>query len=215
MLIDISYPYTSSMSIYPNNPLFEIKQIQKIERGDGANVSSVSLGTHTGTHIDAPSHFILGGKTIDEIPLELMNGCAKLIDLSKNEEITKELLAGWDINKGDIVILKTDNSNIFHCDVVLEDYVTLNYEAAEYLAEKKVKMVCIDYMTIERPKAKRVLGKSIHGILLSNNVLIGESLNLTEAREGEYQLYCFPINILGADGAPVRMVLSKKAEDSK
>ena len=207
--IDVSFTYYSDMAIYPNNPDFSIQRVQDLEKGDKANVSMISMGTHTGTHIDAPSHFILGGKSIDEIPLEDMNGIAKVLDLRGYDGISKELLTGYDIGRGDIVILKTDNTEVFQGNKVLEDYVTLDYHAAEYLAEKKIKMVCIDYMTIEIPRARRILGKSVHSILLGNGVLIAEALNLAKAEEGIYQLYCFPLNIIGADGVPVRIVLSK------
>lgn len=145
---------------------------------------------------------------MDQIPLEAMNGTAKLLDLQGNKIITKELLENYEICAGDIIILKTDNSKVFHGDIVLNDYVTLDYEAAEYLVWKKIKMVCIDYMTIERPREKREQGRSVHSILLSNQILIAEALNLSNVEKGNYQLYCFPLNIVGADGASVRMVLS-------
>lgn len=207
MLIDVSYPYIDSMAVYPNNPKFSIQRVQDLEKGDSASVSLITMGSHTGTHIDAPSHFISGGKTLDQIPLQAMNGVAKVFDLRGNGEITKKVLANYGILSQDIIILKTDNSNVFHGDIVLDDYVTLDYEAAEYLVQKGIKMVCIDYMTIERPREKRVSGKSVHNIFLSNEILIAEALNLTGVEQGMYQLYCFPINIEGADGAPVRMVL--------
>ncbi len=209
MLIDVSYPYTDFMAVYPNNPKFSIQRVQDLEKGDSVNVSLITIGSHTGTHIDAPSHFISGGKTIDQIPLEDMSGTAKVLDLQGNEEITEKLLSRYDIDSGDIIILKTDNSKTFHGDVILKDYVTLNYEAAEYLASKEARMVCIDYMTIERPRAKRIAGKSIHNILLSKEIPIVEMLDLTHVEEGIYQLYCFPVNIAGADGAPARVVLFK------
>ena len=209
MLIDVSYPYTENMAIYPNNPEFVLKRVQDLERGDSANVSSITIGTHTGTHMDAPSHFIAEGKTIDQLPLEAMTGVAKLLDLLGNEEITRDVLMKYDIEANDIIILKTDNSKVFHGDIILADYVTLDYMAAEYLVEKKIKMVCIDYMTIERPRAKRVVGKNIHDILLSKEILIAEALDLASVTEGTYQLFCFPINIVGADGVPTRIVLSK------
>jgi len=207
MFIDVSYTYKETMGIYPNNPKFSCNKVQSLENGDGANVSEIVIGTHTGTHIDAPSHFIKGGKTIDQIPLEQMNGKAKLFDLQGNSEIARELLQKYDIEAGDIIILKTDNSKHFHMDAILEDYATLNYEAAEYLVEKKIKMVCIDYMTIERPRHKRVNGKSVHSILLSNDILIAEALKLHDINEGLYNLHCYPINVENADGVPVRIVL--------
>lgn len=207
--IDVSFPYRKDIAIYPANPEFIIERVQDIGKGDRANISLISMGSHTGTHIDVPSHFVKGGKTIDQLTLDEMNGVAKLFDLRGYGEITKELLEKHDINQGDIIMLKTDNSKMFHCDTVLNDYVTLDYKAAEYLVKKNIKMVCIDYMTIERPKQKRIQGISIHNILLSQEILIAETLKLDRVEEGEYQLFCFPLNVVGADGVPVRIVLGK------
>lgn len=214
MYIDVTFPYYKDMAIYPNNPEFRIKRVLDIKKGCGANVSLISMGSHTGTHIDAPSHSIEGGKAIDQLELEEMNGVAKLLDLREHGEITKQLLEKYDIHQGDIIILKTDNSEIFHCDIVLNNYVTLDYEAAEYLAVKRIKMIGIDYMTIERPREKRVYGKSIHEILLSRGVLIAETMKLDCVEEGEYQFFCFPLNIVGTDGAPVRIVLKNLKNNS-
>lgn len=212
MLIDVSYPYIETMAIYPNNPEFKMMRVQSLEEGNGANVSLITIGTHTGTHIDAPSHFVQGGKTIDQIPLEVMNGAAKVFDLQNNAEITKDLLMKCDIEAEDIIVLRTDNSKNFRGDVVLADYVTLDYEAAEYLVERKIKMVGIDYMTIERPRGKRVAGKSVHNILLSKGIIIAEALDLAQINEGKYRLYCFPLNVVGADGVPARIALSRDGE---
>lgn len=210
MLTDISFPYSDTMAIYPNNPTFSIRRVQDLAKGDGANVSLIAMGSHTGTHIDAPGHFIVGGKTIDQLPLEAMNGTAKVFDVRGNHEITAELLSRYEIEAGDIVVFKTDNSEAFRGDTVLTDYVTLDYEAAVYLAEKQVKLVGIDYMTIERPRAKRISGQNVHTILLSREVLIVETLDLSKVEEGSYRFYCFPLNIIGADGVPVRVAVSNE-----
>lgn len=209
MLTDISFSYKSTMAIYPNNPGFSIQRVQDLEKGDGANVSLITMGSHTGTHIDAPAHFIAGGKTIDQLSLEAMNGIAKVFDMRGNAEITKTLLNRYEIYAGDIIILKTDNSKAFRGDVVLADYVTLDYEAAAYLADREVKLVGIDYMTIERPRLKRIPGQSVHTILLSREVLIIEALDLSKLEEGIYQLHCFPLNVTGADGVPARVAVSE------
>lgn len=209
MLIDISFPYNSMMAIYPNNPPFSIRRVQDLEKGDGANVSLISMGSHTGTHIDAPAHFIVGGKTIDQLHLETMNGIAKVFDVRGNREITRQLLNRYEIEAGDIVLFKTDNTEAFCGDTVLVDYVTLDYDAAKYLTDRKVKLVGIDYMTIERPRAKRIKGQNVHNILLSGGVLIVEALALSKVGEGSYRFYCFPLNIVGADGVPVRAAVSE------
>ena len=207
MPTDISYMISSDMAVYPGNPFFRMNEIQSIKAGDSANVSEIILGTHTGTHIDAPSHFIDGGMTIDEIPLDRMNGKAKVIDVTGHGDIDKGFLSGCGIEADDILLFKTDTSLRWNCDSILGEYPTLTYEAAEYLAKKKIKMVGIDYLTIERPRGKREDGRSVHKSLLGQGVLICEALNLRDVVPGEYVFYCLPLKLNGADGCPVRAVL--------
>lgn len=204
--IDISYPMYTGMVIYPGNPDFRIERVHEIDEG-GSTVSRVIFGTHTGTHIDAPSHFIPGGTTIDKIPLERMNGKAKVFDVTGFDEIDIKLLDGTDIQKDDILLFRTDNSLRWSCDRILDKYVTLTYDAADYLTQCGIRLVGIDYLTIERPRCDRVEGRSIHKTLLEKNILICEALNLKDVFEGEYTFYCIPLNILNADGCPVRCVI--------
>ncbi len=205
--IDISYQMSENMAIYPGNPGFGIGQAQSTSRGDAANVSLISLGSHTGTHIDAPFHFISGGAALDEFALDDMCGRAKVIDATGCSDIEAEMLAGTGIEKGDILLFRTDTSLIWNCDSILDDYVTLTYEAADYLAQKGVKLVGIDYLTIERPRGRRTAGRSVHKSLLGAGVLICEGLKLRDVAPGEYEFFCFPLNIKGLDGCPARCAL--------
>ena len=206
-LIDISFPYKEGMGIYPDNPQYEISKIKSIETGDNCNVVKISLGSHTGTHVDSPSHVIPNGKSIDEITLETMNGKARVVDMMGKPEIGLEELRNKKILQGEIVLFKTDNTVHYRGDNVLQEYVTLTYDAAKYLADTEVKLVGIDYMTIERPRKTRESDKSVHKTLLEKGVLVLESLNLIEVYEGNYRLHCYPLNIIGSDGSPVRAVL--------
>lgn len=205
--IDITYPFSEEMAIYPGNPLFSMKAHKDIESGDSCNIKQICMGTHTGTHIDAPNHTIEGGKTLEQIPLESMNGKAKVLDFTEKKEICVKDLENKEIDGCKIILLKTDNSVNYSGSHALTEYTTLDYEAAEFLAEKEIQMIGIDYMTIERPRGKRVTGKSIHQILLSRDICILEGINLRETPEGEYKLCCLPLRLTGADGAPVRAVL--------
>lgn len=211
--IEISYPINSNIAIYPGNPEFKLERELSIEKGDSTNVSLIRIGSHTGTHIDAPNHIFTDGPSLDLIPLERMNGRAKVFDVSGYKEINYTILKDFNIELDDIVLFRTDNSLKWSCDGVLDDYVTLTYESADYLAEKRIKMIGIDYMTIERPRAKREIGKSIHKKLLSNNVLILESLNLKNICIGEYELFCLPPLIEGLDGCTVRVVLQQTVDE--
>lgn len=208
-LIDISYPYDVGMVVYPGNPEFNIEKIRAFEKGDNFAITGFSLGSHTGTHIDAPAHMIEGGQTIDELPLEAMNGSAKVIDFTNKKDISAADIEMANIESDSIVLFKTDNSFCFQEDGTLDEYVTLTYDAAELLAKKNIKTVGVDYMTIERPKRKRVANKSVHSSLLSKGILIIETLNLKDVEAGDYMIHCFPLNIIGADGCPVRVVLER------
>lgn len=210
--IDISYHINNKMAIYPNNPEVNLEKVSDISAGNKTNVTRICLGSHTGTHIDAPSHFLRDGLTIDQIPLDRLNGKAKVIDATNRNEIDVYFLRSLNIEKDDILLLKTDNSYCWSCDRILDDYVSLSYDAAEYLVQKKIKLVGVDYLSVERPKIKRSIGISVHKILLEKNVLICEGLNLKVAVEGDYDFLCFPLCIDGLDGCPVRAVLSQKID---
>ncbi len=208
--IDVSFPYYEGMAIYLGNPSYEREVVQDVSRGDSATVSKITMGTHTGTHIDAPLHVFKDGKSVDQIPLERMNGRARVVDLRGIGEISVERLGAERLCRDDIVLMKTDNSERYQGTQVLSDYVTLTYEAAEYFVEIGVKMVGIDYMTIERPRGKRMEGKSIHRILLGADVVIAEGLDFRSAGAGVYEMICLPLCLKGADGAPTRMLLRKR-----
>lgn len=205
--IDISYPIDNDIAIYPGNPAFDLERVQDIDCGDSVRISMISMGSHTGTHIDAPSHFIENGENLDTIPLERMNGKATVVDATNISDIDVELLQSIDIDRDSILLFKTNNSVVWECDSILNDYVTLTYEAADYLAEKKIKLVGIDYLTVERPRSKRIEGKSVHRSLLGNEILICEALKLKDISAGEYEFICLPLKIRGTDGSPVRCVL--------
>lgn len=206
--IDISFPYHEGMAIYPRNPEYVCHKVQDVACGDSATVSRIQMGTHTGTHIDAPSHVFRDGKSIDQIPVERMNGRARLLDLRGMKDITEERLKREGLHVDDIVLLKTDNTERYLGIHVLSDYATLTYEAAAYLAGIGIKMVGIDYMSIERPREKREMGKSVHRALLGAGIVIAEGLDLRGADAGVYEMMCLPLCLRGADGAPARMALA-------
>ncbi len=202
-IYDISRNIAEDTTVWPGDPATLIKKIYSFENGDGVNAGAIKMGMHTGTHVDAPLHYIKNGKSVDELDLSYFVGCAKVFD-TYLELISLEYVRGLDIEKGDIILFKTSNSKISDNEQFREDYVALSFEAAEFLAEKKVKTIGIDYLSIESYSDKN---GAVHKLLLEKEIALIESLNLKDVKEGRYFLSCLPLKIRGAEASPVRAVL--------
>lgn len=203
-MYDITLPLSEKLLTYPRNPDFKIKQISFLSKGDSSNLSKIVCGTHSGTHIDAPSHFIKGGKTIDKIDIKKFFGKAQVFDLTKIEkEISKKDLYNFDIKKDEIILFKTRNSDLGY-EKFNPDFVGLDDSAAEFLVKKKIKAVGIDYLSIKRKNEKN----KVHNILLENDIIIYEGLYLKKVPKGKYNFVGLPMKIIGADGAPARVILN-------
>lgn len=201
-LVDISLPLSPSSIAYPNNPKVEFQSLPT----QSNVITKITFGSHSGTHIDAPSHAIAGGKTIDEFPIETFHGLARVIDCSKVEESIKVSdLETKNIQKGERILLKTSNSKRGFAEF-FPDFVYLSPEGAEYLAIKEVMLVGIDSLSI---KQKGNPDNSSHTNLLSKKIPILEGLDLSKVEEGEYHLSCFPLKFIGIDGSPARAILAK------
>jgi arylformamidase len=203
---DISVPISPGMVVWPGDPAVSMQRVSKIEAGDNANVTHVALSAHTGTHVDAPYHFLQDGDTLEKIPLNLMLGRAYVLHLPEVDLITAEVLALADIPpRTRRVLFKTRNSEIWARGETefQTDFVALSADGAQYLVDRGVKLVGIDYLSIAPYKESR----PVHEILLQAGVLILEGVNLSEVSQGRYTLYCLPLNLQGVDGAPARAVL--------
>jgi len=203
---DISVSISAEMPIYPGDTHPELKPFASIDQGDLANMLELRLGSHTGTHVDVPRHFLRDGKNLDQVGLDQFWGRAKVFQLSVKEKIDREKLADLDIQANEIILFKTKNSELWDIQEFQRDFIYLTVEAAEYLVEKKVKAVGIDYLSIEKFKSKSHL---THTTLLKNGIVILEGINLKDVSPGEYFLFFFPLKLKGADGSPVRAVLFK------
>ena len=201
-IYDISMPIDHDMAVYKNKE--DKKPILKITRDfaeGGSRESNLSLDLHTGTHLDAPLHMIPGGNAIDKLELNMVVRQCKVFDLTLvQEKITHTDLRDKNIAPGDFLILKTSNSFDKTFD---PDFVYLDQSGAEYLAMRQITGVGIDALGIERNQP----GHNTHKILLSHGIIILEGLRLHHIAEGEYLLCAAPINIAGAEAAPVRAVL--------
>jgi arylformamidase len=203
--IDITVPLRSSMVHWPGDPPVTIERIYDMELGDGNTLSKISMGAHTGTHMDAPLHFINRGTGIDKMPLDITIGRARLIEISDNESIKPEELSRFQIRHGERILFKTRNSyRVWKADSFVEDFVYISDEAALFLAEQGVRLVGIDYLSVGGYKDG---GSYVHETLLGNGVWIIEGLDLSGVGPGEYELICLPLRIVNGDGAPARAVV--------
>lgn len=208
--VDVSVPIRDGMVRWPGNPAVEIVQTEHLERGDPATVSRLSLGVHTGTHVDAPVHFIVRGSGIDSIPLDRLIGPARVLDLGELDSIQPADLAPVDIHPGDRILFKTRNSGRWSETRFRSDYTYLSFDAARYLVERGAWTVGIDYLSI----GDMDHGAETHRVLLTAGVCIIEGLDLSQIAQGGYDLVCLPIRLEGLDGAPARVVLRKRRPET-
>jgi arylformamidase len=202
-LFDISIPLTNELPIYPGDPEFGIEPVLLLEKGDGAAVSRITMGDHSGTHLDAPGHQLPGGATLDAVPLSLLMGRALVADLRGVTEIGARELESLALHGEERLLLKTDNSLLWNRPGFQRGYVALSAEGADYLVGSGIRLVGIDYLSIERFGGD---GR-VHRTLLENGVIILEGLDLSAVSAGIYELVCLPLRIPGGNGAPARAVL--------
>jgi arylformamidase len=205
--IDISVPLRSGMVHWPDNPPVRIERMLDMERGDVANVSKISLGSHTGTHMDAPIHFVRAGEGIDRLPLDATIGRARLIEIQDPVSIKPDELSQHGIGRGERVLFKTRNSSLgWWTQDLIEDYVYVSQEAARYLANREVRTVGVDYLCVS---GFRRDGVETHQVLLGTGIWVIEGLDVGRVEPGEYELICLPLKVEDGDGAPARAILRK------
>lgn len=202
--VDVTVPIRESMVHFPGDPAVELRFAKHLDRGDPATVSQLSFGVHTGTHVDAPAHFIAGASGVDALDIESMNGVARIIELHGCEEITAEDLEPYDLDRGERLLLRTDNSpRCWQTDQFVHDYCHLGMSAATYLAERGIRLVGIDYLSVGRGSE----GPAVHRVLLNAGVVILEGLDLSQVEQGACEIVCLPLKIVGCDGAPARVLV--------
>ncbi|MDD4189559.1 MAG: cyclase family protein [Eubacteriales bacterium] len=203
--IDATLEIKSGMALDEGDPPVEMQILKSIERGDLYNLTAIEMCLHTGTHIDAPKHFFDEGKCIDEISPDFYIGRAKVFEIRGTKSIRLSDVKGLDIEKGDRILLKTDNAEIIGSGEFHKSFVFLTSDAAEYLVEKGIKTIGIDYFSVEEYGSQTF---ETHHTLLSNGVAIIEGLDLRKAAAGIYDLIALPLRIKGGDGSPARVLLS-------
>jgi arylformamidase len=208
-IYDVSVPISEVTPTYPGDPHIEIEQWASLARGDAANVSMLHFGAHTGTHVDAPAHFIEGAGRVCALPLEVLVGRARIIEIADDvRAINAGHITSLELGGATRVLFKTRNSAFWAnmAEGFRTDFTYLAPDAARALVELGVRLVGIDYLSVEQFKAETF---ETHTTLLSNGVVIIEGLDLREVAPGDYELICLPLKLTGGsgDGAPARAVL--------
>src|SRR6185295_11156972 len=206
-IYDVTAPLSSETPTYPGDPRFEIQALHRIEEGSPCNLTRVAFGSHAGTHVDAPSHFLGHGASVDQLPLEILLGKARVVELPVSEKIEREDLEALDLRDDLRVLFKTRMSGQMRQPAFQEDYIYLATEAAVYLAQIGIKLVGIDYLSVEKFGSDDY---PAHHALLSAGVVIVEGLDLSEVEPGEYEMACLPLRIVGGEGAPARVILRSR-----
>ena len=206
MIYDVSVPIDNGMPVWPSDPPVKLTPRAHPSR-DGSHtvrVTSIEMGSHTGTHIDAPHHFVSGGQKLHEIPLDWLVGDTTVVHIPGVRSIARDHLEKLDWTGVQRVLFKTDNSARWADGEFHKDFVFLEPQAAEFLVERGLRLVGIDYLSIDAFGSK---SHPTHFVLLPNNIVVLEGLNLSQVSPGRYHMVALPLNLQDADGAPTRVIL--------
>jgi arylformamidase len=207
-IIDVSLPIGPELLTWPGDPGIRIDPAKRIDRGDSSNVSELHLGSHTGTHIDPPVHFLPGDRAIDGVDLGVFFGPAMVADLGEADRIGPGELHGLNLPGGtERLLCRTRNSELWARLPDLEfpgDYVAVTVEGARWIVDRGIRLVGVDFLSVEKSGSP---GHPVHTTLLEGGTIIVEGLNLSQVEPGPYTLACFPLRITGGDGSPARAVL--------
>jgi len=204
---DLTLTISPDIPVWPGDPSVDLQRVSKLEDGANANVSHITMGVHTGTHVDAPFHFFENGQTVEDMPLSTLMGRAYVVHLKDSIElITAEVLDDADIPpRTKRVLLRTSNSGYWAKGNLpfQENFVAIDEGGADYMVKRGVKLVGVDYLSVAPFKNSA----PTHKILLGAGVVVVEGLNLSMVSQGRYNFYCLPLKLAGSDGAPARAIL--------
>lgn len=208
MIIDVSLGIGPDMLTWPGDPPVEVDPAKRLAKGDAANVSELRLGTHTGTHVDPPFHFIDGAPTAESLDLSVLVGPAVVADLrDAGATITPDELDALNLPSGtERVLFRTPNSQLWTSKKVVfpDSYTALTPDGAQWCVDRGIRLVGTDFLSIEQRGAP---GHPTHVTLLRAGTIILEGVDLSPVEPGAYELFVLPLKILGGDGAPARAIL--------
>ena len=200
--VELSVPITERLPVWPGDPPLRNGRTASLEKGDPANVTELRMSAHTGTHVDAPVHFLPGGRCVHELDLAALMGPARVLHLDDAPEVRARSLEEAGLRAGERVLLRTRNSrSAWWEEPFREDFIGLSLDAARALASARVACVGVDYLSVGGFHAD---GAAIHRTLLEAGVVVIEGLALGALEAGEVELVCLPLRLVGADGSPVR-----------
>lgn len=206
--IDVSVPLHNKMHHWPGDPPPFVTNHVSTAKGDVCNVSAFFMSSHTGTHMDAPLHFLHGAKTMDDLPWDAVIGPARVVEIKDREAIKPAELKKMKLRKGERIIFKTRNSSVSWKKPEFDkDFVYVSKEASQYLVDCGIQTVGVDYLSVGGFYKD---GIETHHILLGAEVWIIEGLDLSKIKPGNYDLLCLPIKFQNGDGAPSRCLLRKR-----
>jgi arylformamidase len=192
---DVSVPVREGMAVYPGDPVISMTRLLSLAAGDVANVSELTLGVHTGTHVDAPLHFFNEEPGIEALDLDVLVGPAKVVEVTGEGDIGPDAVP----DDTERVLFKTRNSAAWARDEFYEDFASITPEAGRALVDAGVRLVGVDYLSVG--------SEETHQALLGPGLVVVEGLDLRGIEPGPYELVCLPLKLVGADGAPARVVL--------
>jgi arylformamidase len=211
-IYDVTVPISENVPVYNGDPSVKIAVASAIKNGDAANVTQLCFGAHTATHVDAPNHFIDGTRKVHELDLEKLIGNCRVVELDESV-LSIETKHVENLENVERILFKTRNSNFWNIAShdFRTDFTYLTPEAARVLAEKNIKLVGIDYLSVEKFGSGDFRA---HVTLLEKEIVILEGLDLREVPPGDYELICLPLKIVSetGDGAPARTILRELAE---
>jgi arylformamidase len=200
---DISLNLSSETVRWVAAPALEFMERRRINRGDATNASAVTMSVHSGTHVDAPFHFVPDGATIDALPLETFIGPALVHAVDAERYITEEHVNAIELGGTTRVLFKTRNSGLLRKPAYDPDFVAFSPGAARALVNRGVRLVGLDYLSVAHADEQ----VPVHRAFLDHGVILLEGIDLLEIEPGRYELICFPLRLRGSDGAPCRAVL--------
>lgn len=206
MIYDVTVPITNTMPVWPGDPAVQL-MLKSHSSRDGSHtvkLTAIEMGSHTGTHLDAPIHMVAGGRSLSDIPLSQLVGEASVVEIENVRSIGRVQLEALDWRGVERVLFKTENSKHWQGGQFYEEFVYLEPDGAEFLVERGIRLVGIDYLSIDKYKSEK---HPAHFVLLTKNVVVLEGLDLSRVKPGRYRMAALPLNLKDADGAPARVVL--------